>query len=144
MIPRFCIFLVTIVSSLVLTGPINLCLSMISSQSPSLEVKDLVFRLRIYSLISNIRMICYPLFFHEFISSDRSDINSVLGNSLLLRFEKWVRCWAYNETGPYHSVGGTGLYKLTICRKGSHIPLNCCHGHLPTPELSLLDSFLLT
>ena len=66
--------------------PTNLCMLIISSQSTILVLKDLVFRVRLYSLISPISMVWSPLFFQEFVSSVRSDINSVIGYSLPIRF----------------------------------------------------------
>ena len=95
--------------SLLVVCPINPCISMMSSQSPSLEVKYLIFWLGVYSLIYTIGMVWFPLFSRWFMSSARSYRNGVIGNSILIRLEKCVRYWAYNEPSPLPDYGGTGM-----------------------------------
>ena len=68
-------------------GPKDSCLSVINSRSPSLEVKYLIVLLRIFSLISPIRIIWSSLVFQVFMSSARSEIKAVMGNSPLLILE---------------------------------------------------------
>ena len=75
-------------SDLVVAGPEGPCLSVISSLSPSLAEKNMIFLLNIYSLMSPLRIIRYPLFFQDMTSFDKSDRNTDLGNSLLLIFKK--------------------------------------------------------
>ena len=82
---------------------------MIISQSISLVVKDLIFLLIIYSLMSASRINLSPLFYQEFMSSARSDRNTVIGHYLLLSLEKLVICCAYNDPRPPPAVGGIGL-----------------------------------
>ena len=80
-----------------------------SSHSPSVDVKDLIFWLRIYSLISPIHIFWSPLFLQLVISSARYEMNTVVGNSLLILLEKCFRCYVYTDPGPPPVVRETGL-----------------------------------
>ena len=73
---------------LVVPGPIDPCLSVISSLSPSVVAKFLIFFLRIYSLMSPIKIIWSPLLFQVVMLSDRSDKKAILGHYRLFRLEK--------------------------------------------------------
>ena len=78
-----------------------------------------------------------------FISSAMFDRKAVLGDSLLLRLDDLVVGCAYTEPGSPPAVGGTGLQKVIMRREASPHPMNFCHSHCPSPELSLSKSTLL-
>ena len=60
-----------------------MCLFMISSQSPSLVEKVLALHMRMYLLLSPVKIIWYPPFFQDDTLSSKSDIKATPGYSLL-------------------------------------------------------------
>ena len=76
----------------------------------------------------------------EVISYARSEIKSVLENSLLLVLEKCVMYSVYNDPGIPPEVGGTSLYNATMRRDASPFTLNVLHSNLHRLELSLPES----